>query len=601
MLLRALDVDLKADLADLFSSCMLLCRDASRLSQLRALQQQYLENSTSAPLAAVAAQQYMYLQCAPGFTGNLCSRCNLLTGSVAYGKSFTGSCAACLPLLSSAVTYACTRLFEIAIVAALIVVALHSATVRMRHRNQLLHKQHQRYLQKQRRQRAMQHLGLQKLPPQRSSPRLLSFQGQTAVAAAAAADDCEESALEPDDDADGEEDDLDVLGDDVAMGQGPLLTAGCGASDDEAAMLWVVKDYVQVLSIIRVALLHMNRHSTLSYVGGIITFTPLSSLAWVSLDCLMPRTQRVFDLLPSYRLLVTAGMMGAHVVLLLVFWAVYLAVVKRQRWLQQLQADKPKIIVSMLVVVSYFYPSTAVAVLSTFACQAFGVPARHVLEPAAAVQRSSSSTQATAVGWMWSIGTIAILTYPCLQAYLLSRQAKAGGLQPTSLFFVRYGHLVENFRPRLYFWGSVVELRKLALVAVVLGLQSVSSLAQLLGCWVILMVYAWSTQALLPYPYKLLNKLYMATNVALLAFVWLNMLVAAAGSSLGERGVLALQICSLLIAATMLLVLLIFCCRRVQQFARKAFWSLLKQACRRGQATVAAGIRRQWTRCLQSS
>jgi len=65
-----------------------------------------------------------------------------------------------------------------------------------------------------------------------------------------------------------------------------------------------------VLSIIRVALLSMNRSTTLSYVGGIITFTPLSSLAWVSLDCLMPRTPRMFDLLPAYRLLVTAGMMG---------------------------------------------------------------------------------------------------------------------------------------------------------------------------------------------------------------------------------------------------------------------------------------------------
>jgi hypothetical protein len=196
-------------------------------------------------------------------------------------------------------------------------------------------------------------------------------------------------------------------------------------------------------------------------------------------------------------------------------------------------------------------------------------------------------------------GTIAILTYPCLQAYLLARQAKSGSLQPTSLFFVHYGHLVENFRPRLYFWGSVVELRKLALVAVVLGSQGAGSLAQLLGCWLILMVYSWSTQALLPYPYKLLNKLYMATNVALLAFVWLNMLVAAAGSSLGEGGVLALQICSLLIAGIMLVVLLTFCCHRARHVARsKAAWTTLKAAVRQGQATVSEGIRRQVTCCL---
>lgn len=94
-------------------------------------------------------------------------------------------------------------------------------------------------------------------------------------------------------------------------------------------------------------------------------------------------------------------------VLLLVCWACYLALAKRRRWLHQLQADRPKIIVSMLVVVSYFYPSTAVAVLSTFACKAFGVPGSHLPDPAAALEASSSSSSSTypiAVGWRWSVG-----------------------------------------------------------------------------------------------------------------------------------------------------------------------------------------------------
>jgi hypothetical protein len=60
----------------------------------------------------------------------------------------------------------------------------------------------------------------------------------------------------------------------------------------------------------------------------------------------------------------------------------------------------------MLVVVSYFYPSTAVAVLSMFACKAFGVPGSNLPDPAAALQasNSSSSIHPSAVGWRWSIG-----------------------------------------------------------------------------------------------------------------------------------------------------------------------------------------------------
>lgn len=189
-------------------------------------------------------------------------------------------------------------------------------------------------------------------------------------------------------------------------------------------------------------------------------------------------------------------------------------------------------------------------------------------------------------------GTIAVIGYPIVQALVLSRQFKAGALQPTSMFFVHYGHLVENYRPRLYFWGSVVELRKLALVAVVLGLQSVSSLAQLVGCWVVLLVYAWCMQGLLPYPFKLLNKLYMATNVVLLAFVWVNVLVAALGSSMSESASVALHGATLLLVGVMLFVLLVCCCRRLCHVLKHTSWAKLRRTLARGQASAAQHVRR---------
>lgn len=65
-------------------------------------------------------------------------------------------------------------------------------------------------------------------------------------------------------------------------------------------------------------------------------------------------------------------------------------------------------------------------------------------------------------------GTLLLLAYPIVQAALLGHQAAAGRLTSTSDFFAGYGQLVEDFRPRLFFWGSIVELRKLALVRVLL-------------------------------------------------------------------------------------------------------------------------------------
>ncbi len=46
-----------------------------------------------------------------------------------------------------------------------------------------------------------------------------------------------------------------------------------------------------------------------------------------------------------------------------------------------------------------------------------------------------------------------------------------GGARRYSRAWVRYGELWEEFRRRLYWWGSIKELRKLALILVLVLLQ----------------------------------------------------------------------------------------------------------------------------------
>eukprot|EP00775_Hariotina_reticulata_P014566 gene14566-14695_t len=165
-------------------------------------------------------------------------------------------------------------------------------------------------------------------------------------------------------------------------------------------------------------------------------------------------------------------------------------------------------------------------------------------------------------------GALLLLAYPLLQGVILARQAAAGQLQPTSEFFASYGHLVEDFRPRLFYWGSIVELRKLVLVAVVLGLASTGVISQLLGCSLVLLAFCSANMGLLPYPYRLLNRLHLGSAGVLLAVVWLNLFVAVgeeggvlSGGISGKHSVV-LQLISVALVVVMIGVLVYLCAVR---------------------------------------
>lgn len=345
----------------------------------------------------------------------------------------------------------------------------------------------------------------------------------------------------------------------------------------------MLKDFLQVLAILQTVLLSWQTASAgvTAALSG-VSVTPMSTKAWISLDCLMPRTLYVAEMRHFYHIAAQLVLPVLYTMLMLLIFLGY-AIYTQMRTRQRLWADvilnrlKAPIVCTLLVIVSYFYPSLAYAILGVFSCR--------YLDPSTDANLIDGEVR-LAKGWYWSSdlnrqcfvdpghrtlalalglpGILLLLAYPILQGVILARQVAAGHLQATSDFFARYGHLVENFRPRLFYWGSIVELRKLVLVAVVLGLESTGIESQLLACTLVLLAYVGAVMGMLPYPYRVLNRLHLSSGLVLLAVVWINLFVAAgddegdalSAGMMGRRS-LGLQLLSVLLTIGMVLVLLI--------------------------------------------
>jgi hypothetical protein len=353
--------------------------------------------------------------------------------------------------------------------------------------------------------------------------------------------------------------------------------------------LQVFKDFLQVLSILQAVLLGWQTAAAAAMSS--IAVTPMSTKAWISLDCVLPRTDEVATNQVFYQIAVQLLLPLMYLVLMLAVFLLYgvvLSVRTKQPLLRGVMRKRLKapIISSALCMLSYFYPSLAYTILGVFSCR--------YLDPSGAAT-SILGEVLTARGWYWTEdlqrecfvdpghrvwalalgipGTLALLAYPLLQGIILGRKAREGQLTPTSDFFGSYGHLVEDFRPRLFYWGSIVELRKLVLVAVVLGLASTGVISQLVGCSLVLLGFCAATMGLLPYPYRVLNRLHLGCAAVLLAVVWLNLFVAvgeeggvlSGGISGGHS--LALQLLSVALVVIMVAIMLGMCC---VMFYRKA-------------------------------
>uniref|UniRef100_A0A383WJ95 EF-hand domain-containing protein n=1 Tax=Tetradesmus obliquus TaxID=3088 RepID=A0A383WJ95_TETOB len=319
----------------------------------------------------------------------------------------------------------------------------------------------------------------------------------------------------------------------------------------------------------------------------------MSTKAWISLDCLLPRTLDVARQLQLYHIAAQLLLPVCYALIVLAIFLAYAGYVSlrtRQplwRGVLGVRLQAP-IISSCLVMLSYFYPSVAYTVLGVFRCR--------YLDPSSGSSSISVEGEVLrAPGWYWALdlerqcfvdgehralalglgipGALLLLAYPLAQALVLARRVAAGQVTGTSEFFARYGHLVEDFRPRLFFWASIVELRKLLLVAVVLGFESTGVLSQLMACGALLLGYCAALMGLLPYPYRLLNRLHLAAGGVLLAVVWINLYIATDGdagdalsaAALGRRS-LGLQLLSVvLVLAMVALLLLMFAVRVARQ------------------------------------
>uniref|UniRef100_A0A383W6F7 EF-hand domain-containing protein n=4 Tax=Tetradesmus obliquus TaxID=3088 RepID=A0A383W6F7_TETOB len=314
-----------------------------------------------------------------------------------------------------------------------------------------------------------------------------------------------------------------------------------------------------------------------------IAVTPMSTKAWISLDCVLPRNDEVATNQVFYQIAAQLLLPLLYLALMLAAFLLYgiiLSMRTKQPLLRGVIAKRlaAPIISAALCMLSYFYPSLAYTILGVFSCRYLDPSGDKYLIP---------GEELTARGWYWTEdlqrqcfvdpghrvwalalgipGTLALLAYPLLQGVILHRKAQQGQLTPTSDWFGSYGHLVEDFRPRLFYWGSIVELRKLVLVAVVLGLASTGVISQLVGCSLVLLGFAAATMGLLPYPYRVLNRLHLACAAVLLAVVWLNLFVAvgeeggALSGGISGGHSLALQLLSVALVVAMVAVLLGMC------------------------------------------
>jgi hypothetical protein len=170
---------------------------------------------------------------------------------------------------------------------------------------------------------------------------------------------------------------------------------------------------------------------------------------------------------------------AAYAVVLLLLWlvaGVVYAARSRARLLPDVLGRRlqPQLLSSLLVLVSFFYPSVAYALLSVFSCRLLD-PSLAAVSGTGAPGSSGTITgslipgeELRAVGWYWAAdlrrqcfsdpghralalglgvpGALGLLAYPCLLALLLGAAARGGKLSPTSEWFGDYGQLVEDYR-----------------------------------------------------------------------------------------------------------------------------------------------------------
>jgi hypothetical protein len=266
---------------------------------------------------------------------------------------------------------------------------------------------------------------------------------------------------------------------------------------------------------------------------------------------------------------------GAYILVIVSAFLLYILYQSRRfnTFWQSLRHHSPALLVAAQVTISYFYPSVAFASLSLFSCKA--------LDPAPNPSRPPGEVSA-AQGLWWSqdfdipcftgqhltyalvIGVpmlLLLVAYPV--ALIASLGLRQASLAPGGNFYANYGHLYQDFRPELFFWGAVMEVRKLLLAGIVVGMQPFGTSPQLVGCWVLLMASVLVMSLLLPWQPGRLSQLHLLASSALAFAVLLNLMLVDPGfAQVAKRRGLGVEVLMLMLLMSVPVVLLVLVFRR---------------------------------------
>eukprot|EP00775_Hariotina_reticulata_P004934 gene4934-5176_t len=319
-----------------------------------------------------------------------------------------------------------------------------------------------------------------------------------------------------------------------------------GARVGPGVLLEFLVEFLQLLSVLRLTKASSRWSADVAAVSSYMIFTPVSSLSWVSLDCALP---------VGYG---PTGMAAANIILGLLLPMVYVGGAclivflknvyrarrvgfKSLRRVLTLPSLRPELFATVVKALSYSYPSIAAATLLIFSCSRIDGPPRVPGEVVAAeglfwtraydvkcFEDDLHRTLVLAAGIPALI--ILVLGFPLLQlaAVVHLRRKPDGGLaNPAS--WADYGMLYQDYRPRMFAWGVMRELRKLLLVAVVVGLAAQPGSLQMLGAWLVMLMLLLSHAALCPFSSWQLNGLQVVLLGAVCITVLLNLVAYEAG------------------------------------------------------------------------
>ncbi len=190
---------------------------------------------------------------------------------------------------------------------------------------------------------------------------------------------------------------------------------------------------------------------------------------------------------------------------------------------------------------------------------------------------------------------LAAVAYPLALWGWLHHHSRKGHLQQGTHFWASFAHMWAPYRKRLYAWGSVREGRKLALLAIVLGLRVYGGLAQMLGGAVCVVIALSMHNVLAPFVSARMAALQAGVLGAVLFTLGCNVLISVL--PLNPTAQLALQICFVVVDGCLVLLLVGLLC-----------WLLLlrtpwgaSMAARLAQLRAHCGVRRRMPASLAST